>query len=68
MAKKELTTKKRIETYIQYKNKWLDKTCLKEHYVIEFPTQKKPPFLSRLAISIITSQGGRIGLRLEDKS
>ena len=49
--------------YMTDNQKLLDKYGIKTELVIHFPTKKKLPFLSKIALKIIRNQGGILDTR-----
>ena len=58
--------KARVEAYIHEDIKILTKARLRKTPIISFPKKTKVPFMSRLALKIIRSQGGIFDTRYHD--
>lgn len=64
--KKTLTPQERQSIYnIEY-SALLKKLDLGIMYVIDFPNRRKIPFLSQMALKVISRQGGRANIRFVD--
>ena len=61
--KDEMTPRERQQIYESSHNKLLEDLKIGVAPVIEFPTHKKIPFLSKVALRIVTLQGGRMAQR-----
>lgn len=64
--KKSLTPQEKQSVYQIEHTALLKKLDLGIMYVIDFPHRKKLPFFSRMALKVISRQGGRAGVRFVD--
>ena len=58
---------KKVENYLKENELLLKKAKLQTVLIINFPTKKKAPFLSKIALKIVNKQGGKLDMQFMEK-